>query len=218
MFGVAMLLLPFVPGSRAHRQLRPPVDSRRSHVSFQPGELAKIALAVFFAGYLVERRELLAMATWKVGPLYLPEPRHLGPLVVAWLMSLGIMTMQQRPGQFAAVLRPVRRDGVGRHRTTELRRDRRRPVRGRRVLRVDPVRSRATARRHLARPVGRPAKARATRSSRASTPWLAVVSPERASDSVTRRASPRPRTTSSSPRSARNSACSAHQRCSSPSC
>ncbi len=96
-FGVSMLLLPFVPGvGRTINGSR--LWIRAGGFSLQPGELAKIALAVFFAGYLVERRELLAMATWKVGPLYLPEPRHLGPLVVAWMMSIGIMTMQKDLG------------------------------------------------------------------------------------------------------------------------
>jgi cell division protein FtsW (lipid II flippase) len=66
--------------------------------SFQPGEIAKITLTLFFAGYLVERRELLAMATWRVGPFWLPEPRHFGPVLVGWLMSIGIMTMQRDLG------------------------------------------------------------------------------------------------------------------------
>ena len=95
--GLGMLLLPFVPGiGRTVNGSR--LWIRAGGLSFQPGEIAKVALAVFFAGYLVERRELLAMATWKVGPIYLPEPRHLGPLVVAWLMSIGIMTMQRDLG------------------------------------------------------------------------------------------------------------------------
>ena len=46
-------------------------------INFQPGEFAKICLAIFFAGYLAERRELIAGGTWKVGPLHLPEPRYL---------------------------------------------------------------------------------------------------------------------------------------------
>jgi cell division protein FtsW (lipid II flippase) len=95
--GIALLLLPFVPhvgrlvnGSRIWIRVGP--------MSFQPGEVAKIALALFFAGYLVERRELLAMATWRVGPLWLPEPRHLAPVLVAWLFSLAIMIGQKDLG------------------------------------------------------------------------------------------------------------------------
>ena len=60
-------------------------------ISFQPGEFAKIALAIFFAAYLAERRELLATGTWKVGPLHLPEPRHLLPIAAAWGVTIVIM-------------------------------------------------------------------------------------------------------------------------------
>ncbi len=95
--GVFLLLLPFVPGvgrvingSRIWVGLGP--------INFQPGEFAKIALALFFAAYLVEKRELLAMATWRVGPLWLPEPRHLGPVLVAWLASLVVLIGQRDLG------------------------------------------------------------------------------------------------------------------------
>jgi cell division protein FtsW (lipid II flippase) len=95
--GVFLLLLPFVPnvgrminGSRIWVGIGP--------VNFQPGEFAKIALALFFAAYLVEKRELLAMATWRVGPLWLPEPRHLGPVLVAWLASLVVLIGQKDLG------------------------------------------------------------------------------------------------------------------------
>ena len=95
--GVGMLLLPFLP------VIGRTINSSRIwiHVgpfSFQPGEMAKVLLACFFAGYLVEQRELLAQATWKVGPLYLPEPRHFGPVLVAWFMAIGIMTLQKDLG------------------------------------------------------------------------------------------------------------------------
>lgn len=95
--GLGLLALPFVPGvgrlingSRIWVSLGP--------VNFQPGEFAKIALAVFFAGYLVDKREVLAMATWRVGPFWLPEPRHLGPVAVAWAASLVIMVGQRDLG------------------------------------------------------------------------------------------------------------------------
>ena len=95
--GVGMLLLPFLPvigrsinGSRIWIHVGP--------FSIQPGEFAKVTLACFFAGYLMEQRALLAQATWKVGPLYLPEPRHFGPVLVAWFMAIGIMTFQKDLG------------------------------------------------------------------------------------------------------------------------
>jgi cell division protein FtsW (lipid II flippase) len=95
--GVVLLLLPFIPGiGRTINTAR--IWIRVGPFSFQPGEVAKIALTLFFAGYLVERRELLAMATKRVGPFWLPEPRHFGPVVAGWIISLGIMTLQQDLG------------------------------------------------------------------------------------------------------------------------
>ena len=62
LLGVGLLLMPLVPGiGRTIRGARLWVTI--GPINFQPGELAKVALAVFFAAYLVEKRELLASAT-----------------------------------------------------------------------------------------------------------------------------------------------------------
>jgi len=97
LIGIGLLILPLVPhlgravnGSRIWVNLGP--------IGFQPGELAKIVLAIFFASYLVEKRELLAMRTWRLGPLNLPEPKHLGPVLVAWGFSIMIMVSQNDLG------------------------------------------------------------------------------------------------------------------------
>ena len=95
--GLLLLVLPLFPvvgrtinGSRIWVSLGP--------VNFQPGEAAKIVLAVFFAGYLVERRELLALSTWRLGPLHLPDPKYLGPIGLAWAVSLVVMTAEKDLG------------------------------------------------------------------------------------------------------------------------
>ena len=67
-------------------------------VNFQPGEFAKIALAVFFASYLVERRELLGLGTLRLGPFFLPDPKHLGPILLAWGFSLMVMFFEKDLG------------------------------------------------------------------------------------------------------------------------
>jgi len=97
MIGVGLLLLPLVPvigheanGARIWVQAGP--------LNFQPGEFAKIALAIFFAGYLVTKRELLSMSTFSLGPLKLPEPKHLGPLLLAWGASILVMVFQKDLG------------------------------------------------------------------------------------------------------------------------
>ena len=95
--GAGLLLLPMVPGvgfatggARIWVSVGP--------INFQPGEFAKLALAVFFAGYLAERRELIAASTWRVGPLHLPEPRYIAPIVVAWVFSVVVMVGQRDLG------------------------------------------------------------------------------------------------------------------------
>ncbi len=85
-FGLAtilLLLLPLVPGLTAGvingAQLWIDVLGMR----FQPGEVAKLTLVVFLAGYLERKRALLSVATQRIGPLLLPAPRHLAPVFVA---------------------------------------------------------------------------------------------------------------------------------------
>jgi cell division protein FtsW (lipid II flippase) len=95
--GAGALMLPLVPG------LGQNINGARIWVSvgpinFQPGEFAKIALAIFFAAYLAERRELIAASTWKVGPFHLPEPRYIAPIVLAWGFAVVVMVAQKDLG------------------------------------------------------------------------------------------------------------------------
>jgi peptidoglycan glycosyltransferase len=95
--GIGLLLLPLVPGvGRAINGSRIWVSI--GPVGFQPGELAKISLAIFFASYLVEKRELLAMRSFRLGPLSLPDPKHLGPVLVAWGLSIVVMVAERDLG------------------------------------------------------------------------------------------------------------------------
>jgi cell division protein FtsW (lipid II flippase) len=66
--------------------------------SFQPGELAKLALEVFFAGYLVRKRDVLSLAGRRVMGITLPRARDLGPILVAWGASLLILTRESDLG------------------------------------------------------------------------------------------------------------------------
>ncbi|PWG73861.1 cell division protein, partial [Enterococcus hirae] len=67
-------------------------------VGFQPGEAAKVGLVVFLAGYLDRKRALLSIATHRYGPLMLPEPKHLGPVLGAAGIALGIVVFQRDLG------------------------------------------------------------------------------------------------------------------------
>jgi cell division protein FtsW (lipid II flippase) len=66
--------------------------------SFQPAELAKIALTISFAGYLAVYGNILASIRRRYFGLDLPRPRDLGPLLVAWLISLGVLIFQRDLG------------------------------------------------------------------------------------------------------------------------
>jgi cell division protein FtsW (lipid II flippase) len=95
--GVVLLLLPLTPvlgvninGAR--------IWIRVGSFSFQPGEIAKICLAIFFAGYLVVKRDALALAGRRFLGLDLPRGRDLGPILLMWLISLGILVFQRDLG------------------------------------------------------------------------------------------------------------------------
>lgn len=95
--GLVLLLLPLVPvlgttinGARIWIRLGP--------LSFQPGELAKIALTVFFAGYLVTHRDTLSLAGRTVLGLQLPRARDLGPILIAWVASMGVLVLERDLG------------------------------------------------------------------------------------------------------------------------
>jgi cell division protein FtsW (lipid II flippase) len=97
LIGIGLLLLPLAPGiGRNINGSR--IWVRLGTASFQPGELAKLALALFFAGYLVEKRELLQSFTLRLGPVSLPDPKFLGPVLGAWGFSLVVMIFERDLG------------------------------------------------------------------------------------------------------------------------
>ncbi|HEX9466998.1 MAG TPA: FtsW/RodA/SpoVE family cell cycle protein [Acidimicrobiia bacterium] len=110
LLGVGALLVPLLPGvGREINGAR--LWVRIGPVNFQPGEAAKVLLVVFFAAYLVDKRELLAAGTRRIGRLALPDPKHLGPLLLAWGFSILVMVRQKDLGSsllffavFAAML------------------------------------------------------------------------------------------------------------------
>jgi cell division protein FtsW (lipid II flippase) len=94
---LGLLLLPLVPGLGAN------INGARIWIqvgplSFQPGEVAKLCLVVFFAGYLVVKRDALALAGRRFLGIDLPRGRDLGPILVAWLLSLGVLVFQRDLG------------------------------------------------------------------------------------------------------------------------
>ncbi len=94
---IGLLMLPMLPvigtsvnGSRIWIHLGP--------MSFQPGEVAKVCLVIFFAGYLVLHRDALALAGRRFAGIDFPRGRDLGPILVMWLISLGVLVFQSDLG------------------------------------------------------------------------------------------------------------------------
>jgi cell division protein FtsW (lipid II flippase) len=97
LLGLGLLLLPLAPGiGRTVSGAR--LWIRVGTLNFQPAEGAKILLAAFLAGYLASKREVLTAATMRVGPWMVPPPRHFGPLVLAWGVSLAVMVFERDLG------------------------------------------------------------------------------------------------------------------------
>lgn len=67
-------------------------------VRFQPSEFAKIFIILFLAAYLTERHELLTSATKHYGPLVLPHPRFIAPLLAIWGLAMVMFVVQRDLG------------------------------------------------------------------------------------------------------------------------
>lgn len=94
---IALLVLPMLPG------LGTEINGAKIWIaigpfSFQPGEIAKVLLVITFAGYLVVHRDALALAGRRVVFVDLPRGRDFGPILMMWLVSLGILVVQRDLG------------------------------------------------------------------------------------------------------------------------
>jgi cell division protein FtsW (lipid II flippase) len=98
LLGVLALFLPLAPAPIGQEINGARLWARFGPLQVQPSEVAKVFLVIFFAAYLVERREVLQEGTLRLGRLRLPHPKHLGPLMLAWGVTIVLMVAQKDLG------------------------------------------------------------------------------------------------------------------------
>jgi cell division protein FtsW (lipid II flippase) len=96
--GLAFLALPALLPGRFSEVNGAKIWIRIAGFSIQPGEFAKLALMVFFAAYLVQKRDVLSLASRRVAGIDLPRGRDLGPVLVAWGLSLLVLVGEKDLG------------------------------------------------------------------------------------------------------------------------
>jgi len=103
--GLGLLLLPLLPGGWPVRgvtingsRLWVRLQAGDLSLSFQPGEAAKLLIVAFLASYLADRGRALTAMPRRLGPVSLPEPRQLLPVLLAFGVSFAVLIYQRDLG------------------------------------------------------------------------------------------------------------------------
>ena len=67
-------------------------------VGFQPSEFARIALAIFYAGYLAEKRDVMTATSRSFLGVQIPALKYFGPVAFVWVASLGLLVFEKDLG------------------------------------------------------------------------------------------------------------------------
>ncbi|HEV2974020.1 MAG TPA: FtsW/RodA/SpoVE family cell cycle protein [Solirubrobacteraceae bacterium] len=95
--GIGMTILPRLPGIGAQVN-GAYLDIHVGSISFQPSELAKIAIVVFLASYLHDNRQLLVTAGRRVLGLTIPPMKQFGPMLIVWGAAMGTLLLTRELG------------------------------------------------------------------------------------------------------------------------
>ncbi len=98
LLGLVLLVLPALLPASLSQVNGARIWIRLAGFSIQPGEFAKIALMVFFASYLVAKRDVLSLASRRILGIDFPRGRDLGPVLVAWVASLLVLVVEKDLG------------------------------------------------------------------------------------------------------------------------
>ena len=93
--GIALLVLPMLIGTEIYGSK---LWIKIGSFQFQPGELAKVFIVLFLAGYLAENRELLSISNRTVLGVKLPRLRLLYPLFIVWGVCLLVVAFERDLG------------------------------------------------------------------------------------------------------------------------
>ncbi len=96
--GIVALALPAVLPSTLSEVNGAKVWIKLPFFSIQPGEFAKILLMIFFASFLVTKRDLFMVAGKKIVGVELPRARDLGPILIAAAACLGVLVFEKDLG------------------------------------------------------------------------------------------------------------------------
>ena len=95
--GILLLLAPRVPGIGAQAN-GAYLGISVGPISFQPSEIAKIAIVIFLASYLAENREMLSVAARRFMGLTIPPLKHFGPLLFVWGAAMVLLVFTRDLG------------------------------------------------------------------------------------------------------------------------
>jgi cell division protein FtsW (lipid II flippase) len=102
--GLFLIALPAMLPASISEVFGAKIQIRVGSFTIQPEEFAKLALAASFAGYLVVKRDVLALAGRRVLGIDLPRARDLGPILAAWAASLLLLIFESDIGTSAVFM------------------------------------------------------------------------------------------------------------------
>jgi cell division protein FtsW (lipid II flippase) len=95
--GIATTVLPRFPviGEQVNGAY---LDIHVGGVSFQPSELAKVAIVIFLASYLRDNRQILVTAGRRVLGVTFPPMKQFGPILIVWGAAMAVLLLTRELG------------------------------------------------------------------------------------------------------------------------